>query len=202
MNKYLKVCCPCRVLGSVPELEEGGESSDDDLGPDGWDDVLSAWMGSAGLPDVWSGAAASAHSPATSTSHTPARQRSPLPTSATTTADKETPTPLRSAHSKPPVGPSSGRSSLETKPVSPPSPSRLLQLYLLPQVYWTDWIVIFVRSLLLFSSCIRLQNPQKVGSAPGPGLHGNPTQNTSCCVCKLICRALHPCSERFVARLA
>ena len=126
-------CWPVRVLGSVPELEEGADSLDDDLGPDGWDDVLSAWMGSAGLPDVWSGAAASAHSPATSTSHSPARQESPALAASATTADMETPTPVRGSHAKPPVGPSSGRSSLDTKPVSLPCPLRVLQLCTLPQ---------------------------------------------------------------------
>ena len=110
----------------MPELEEGEESSDDDLGPDGWDDVLSAWMGSAGLPDVWSGAAAPPHAASTSPNQAAARhlsgmiQHESFPVPATTqNVDRQTPTPVRGGHTKPPVGPTSGRSSLEKKPVGP-----------------------------------------------------------------------------------
>ncbi|KAK9818831.1 hypothetical protein WJX74_008862 [Apatococcus lobatus] len=103
-----------RVLGSVPEIEEDEETSDDDLGPDGWDDVLSAWMGSAGLPDVWSSAAAPSHAASTTSSQSPARHKSPM----TPTVDCETSTPARGTPGKPPVGPSPGRSSLEKKPAA------------------------------------------------------------------------------------
>ncbi|KAK9858850.1 hypothetical protein WJX84_009351 [Apatococcus fuscideae] len=80
-----------RVLGSVPELAED-EDSDEDLGPDGWDDVLSAWMGSAGLPDVWSNAAHAAM---------PARSSTPE----AYTADGQTSAPLRGSAGRAPVGP-------------------------------------------------------------------------------------------------
>ena len=99
----------CRVLGSVPELAED-EDSDDDLGPDGWDDVLSAWMGSAGLPDVWSGSGAQPQTPSGASSRVPSRVPSPTPR----TVDRETSTPVRGRVGKPPVGPSPRR-SLEMK---------------------------------------------------------------------------------------